>query len=69
MPMLEGVEDLALAQLNEATQAFVELEYNRKVHSVTGEAPIDRFLQGPDVRPTSTPPSSIRSSSSMKLRR
>jgi type II secretory pathway predicted ATPase ExeA len=27
--MLEGVPDLTLAQLNETTQAWVEMEYNR----------------------------------------
>jgi hypothetical protein len=43
------VPDLSLALLNEATQAWVEHEYNRKVHSETGEAPIARFLAGPDV--------------------
>ena len=49
MSMLEGVKDLTMALLNEATQAWVELEYNRALHSETGEKPLDRFLQGPDV--------------------
>ena len=30
--MLEGVADLTLAQLNEATLAWIEMEYNRSVH-------------------------------------
>jgi putative transposase len=47
--MLEDVPDLTLATLNEATQAWVEYEYNRKVHSEIGEAPITRFLAGPEV--------------------
>ena len=47
--MLEDVPDLTLAALNEATQAWVEHEYNRKVHSETGETPIARFLAGPEV--------------------
>jgi hypothetical protein len=47
--MLEDVPDLTLAVLNEATQAWVEYEDNRKVHSEIGEAPITRFLAGPDV--------------------
>ena len=38
-----------MAFLNEATQAWVEYEYNRKVHSEIGEAPITRFLAGPEV--------------------
>ena len=35
--------------LNEATQAWAEFDHNRKIHSETGEAPITRFLAGPDV--------------------
>lgn len=49
MAMLEGVEDLTLAKLNEATQAWAEYEYNRKPHSEIGEAPLTRFLAGPEV--------------------
>jgi hypothetical protein len=48
-PVLEDVPDLTLAFLNEATLAWAEYEYNRKVHSEIGEAPIARFLAGPDV--------------------
>lgn len=44
LPMLEGVPNLTLRLLNEATQAWVEGEYNRHTHSITGQAPIDRFL-------------------------
>jgi putative transposase len=49
MAMLEDVPDLTLAKLNEATQAWVEHDYNRKVHSEIGAAPITRFLAGPEV--------------------
>jgi transposase InsO family protein len=49
MAMLEDVADLTLAKLNEATQAWVEYEYNRKIHSEIGQTPIARFLAGPDV--------------------
>jgi putative transposase len=49
MPMLEGVPELTLAMLNEATQAWVELEYNRDVHSEIGMAPVARMLAGPSV--------------------
>jgi transposase InsO family protein len=49
MAMLEDVPDLTLPLLNEATQAWVEYEYNRKVHSEIGQTPIDRFLAGPAV--------------------
>jgi hypothetical protein len=49
MAMLEGVRDLTLALLNEATQAWVEMEYNRKVHSEIGVEPMRRFLDGKSV--------------------
>ena len=49
LPMLEGVADLTLDQLNEATLAWIELEYNRKVHSETGQTPLDRFLNDKNV--------------------
>lgn len=50
LPMLEGVIDLTLAQLNDATQAWVEMEYNRKVHSeLNGQSPRERYLNDPDV--------------------
>jgi hypothetical protein len=45
--MLEGHKGLTLALLNEATQAWVELEYNRALHSEIGETPLRRFLAGP----------------------
>jgi len=47
--MLEHVPDLTLAFLNEATQAWVEHEYNRTRHSEIGTTPIARFLEGPAV--------------------
>jgi transposase InsO family protein len=49
IPMLEGVEELTLAFLNDATQAWVELEYNRKKHSEIGMPPIERFLAAKSV--------------------
>lgn len=47
--MLETVEDLSLARLNDITQAWVEREYNRKRHSEIGTTPLRRFLDGKDV--------------------
>ncbi len=47
--MLEGVRELTLAMLNEATQAWAEMEYNRDVHSEIGQAPGRRFLDGKSV--------------------
>ena len=49
MAMLEHVPDLTLSALNEATQAWVEQDYNAKHHSEIGATPIARFLAGPAV--------------------
>lgn len=53
MAMLEGEPELTLDLLNRATTAWVEMDYHRRVHSETGQTPLQRFLDGPDVaRPT-----------------
>ena len=49
LAMLENHRTLTLELLNEATQAWVEYEYNRKVHSELGCTPLERFLEGPYV--------------------
>src|SRR5262245_38768205 len=49
LAMLENVPNLTLEALNHATQAWVEMEYNRARHSEIGEAPAERFLRGPSV--------------------
>jgi putative transposase len=49
MPMLEGVEELTLDLLNQATQAWVEQDYNREIHSELGTTPLARWLEGPTV--------------------
>jgi len=49
MAMLEGCAELTLELLNEATQAWVELEYNRARHSALGGAPWERYRDGTEV--------------------
>jgi hypothetical protein len=49
MAMLEGVDELSLELLNTATAAWVEHEYQRRVHSEIGGSPLERYLAGPDV--------------------
>ena len=49
LAMLSGCKDLTLSQLNEATQAWVEMEYNRKVHSEIKQKPIERHVSSKDV--------------------
>jgi transposase InsO family protein len=46
--MLDGVE-LTLDFLNEATQAWVEIEYNRAVHRELSVSPVERFSKARDV--------------------
>jgi transposase InsO family protein len=47
--MLEGVAEPTLELLNEATCAWAELDYNRRLHSEIGTTPLTRWLAGPDV--------------------
>lgn len=49
MAMCEGNRDLSLEELNAITQAWVEIEYNRAVHSETKQSPMERFLHGKSV--------------------
>lgn len=49
LAMMEHCRDLTLESLNEATQAWVEMEYQRKIHSETGQTPLQRFLESPSV--------------------
>ena len=49
LAMLECVQELTLSLLNEATQAWMELEYNKSLHAEIGMPPLRRYLDGPDV--------------------
>jgi putative transposase len=53
MAMLEGVPDLTLGALNEATQAWVEMDYHRTVHSELGCTPLERYLSAANLGRTS----------------
>jgi len=59
MEMLRGVE-LTLDFLNEATQAWVQIEYNRAVHRELSMSPIERFRKSPDVLRASPSSQAIR---------
>jgi transposase InsO family protein len=50
MAMLEGEEALTLDLLNQATQAWVEQEYHRTLHTEIGTTPLMHYLAGPNVR-------------------
>ena len=49
LAMLEGEPELTLTLLNTATLAWVEMEYQRSIHSETGQKPLDRWLNGRSV--------------------
>ena len=48
--LLKGLDDLDLAFLNKAAQAWVEQDYHRNLHSEIKTTPLKRMLEGPDVR-------------------
>ncbi len=49
MAMLNHVEPLSLAYLNNATQAWAEMEYNKRKHHEIGMPPVQRMLEDRDV--------------------
>jgi transposase InsO family protein len=49
LAMLEGVENLTLKLLNQATQAFIELKYHQAVHSELGQTPMEKYRQVKDL--------------------
>jgi putative transposase len=58
--MLDGVAELTLEFLNQATQAWMEIEYNRAVHREISSSPVERFAQAPDVLRSSPKSESLR---------
>ncbi len=69
MAMLEGIADLTLETLNEATQAWVEYEYHRALHAETGETPLTRYLAGPEVLRPSPDSAALRAAFTRSERR
>ena len=69
MKMLDGVAELTLDLLNEATQAWVEIEYNRAVHRETSSSPVERFAQAPDVLRASPSSESLRDAFRLETKR
>lgn len=49
MAMLESQRHLSLDDLNRVSQAWVEMEYHRRIHSETQQKPIERWLEGKTV--------------------
>ncbi len=69
MKMLDGVADLTLEFLNKASQAWVEIEYNRAVHRETSCSPVERFGRAPDVLRVSPSSESLRDAFRLETRR
>jgi putative transposase len=69
LKMLDGVAELTLELLNKATQAWVEIEYNRAVHRETSCAPVERFGRGPDVLRLSPSSESLRDAFRLEIKR
>jgi transposase InsO family protein len=69
MAMLEGELELTLELLNRATLAWVEQEYQRRVHSETGQTPLDRCLAGPSVVRPCPSSDALRRAFRMEVRR
>ncbi|MGE0866288.1 MAG: DDE-type integrase/transposase/recombinase [Vicinamibacterales bacterium] len=68
MAMLDG-QELTLAFLNEATQAWVEIEYNRAVHRELSCAPVERFARSPDVLRPSPSSDALREAFRLETKR
>ena len=60
MEMLANLPKLSFDFLNEATQAWSEIEYNRAVHREISGSPLQRFAQAPDVLRSSPSSSALR---------
>jgi putative transposase len=69
MNMLDGVAELTLEFLNQATQAWVEIEYNHAVHREIACSPVERFKRAPDVLRPSPTSESLRDAFRLETRR
>jgi putative transposase len=67
--MLDGVTGLTLELLNQATQAWMEMEYNRAVHRETSCSPVARWKQAPDVLRPSPKSESLRDAFRLETKR
>jgi transposase InsO family protein len=69
LAMLESVSDLTLAQLNEATLAWAEMEYNRCAHSELGCTPLESFVRDRDVARPAPSAQTLRAAFTQRLTR
>lgn len=69
MEMLDGYPELTLEFLNQATQAWVEMEYNRSEHRELSCSPVERFARAPDVLRSSPSSDALREAFRLEARR
>ena len=69
MEMLGNLPELTLDFLNQATQAWVEIEYNRALHREIGCSPVTRFARAPDVLRPSPSSDALRAAFRMEAKR
>jgi hypothetical protein len=69
MAMLEGEAEITLELLNRATQAWIEQEYHRRVHSETQQTPLDRCLSSLSVVRPCPSSDALRRAFRMEVRR
>jgi putative transposase len=69
MKMLDGVAELALDLLNQATQAWMEIEYNHAAHRETSGSPVERCKQAPDVLRPSPKSETLRDTFRLQTKR
>jgi len=58
--MLDSRVNLTLSELNDATSAWVEMEYNRTLHRELGDTPLNRFLNDKSVSRSSPSSDELR---------
>ena len=69
MEMLDNCAELSLDFLNQASQAWVEIEYHRAVHRETGCSPLERFSRAADVLRTSPSSDALRDAFRLESKR
>ncbi|MCC6696588.1 MAG: transposase [Candidatus Hydrogenedentes bacterium] len=69
MEMLHHLPELTLDFLNQATQAWVELDYNHATHRELGCAPVTRWTQAKDVLRASLSSDGLRQAFRMQVQR
>jgi len=69
MQMLGNLPELTLDFLNQATQAWLEIEYNRSVHREIGCSPATRFANARDVLRPSPSSDGLREAFRLEVKR